>query len=160
KWCMTSSYPFFMQHSAAWSIAQNAAEVVQISEVQAFTRHIYLDGRGHPPKQLLEGSTTGHAVGHWEGDALVVDSIGFLGGGTPGGGRIGPGTRLTERFRLLDGGKKLSVTFTWTDPEIFVKPHTYELQYYRSEPGTYAFEEYCHPDDPKQSGSVVEPPQR
>ena len=35
--------------------------------------------------------------------------------GTPGGGRIGPNTHLSERFRLIDGGKKLSVTFTWTD---------------------------------------------
>ena len=160
KWCQTAAYPFFMQHSAAWSIAQTADEIVQIHEVQAFTRHVYLDGRPHPPKTQGEGSSTGHAIGHWEGDALVVDTIGFLAGGTPGGGRIGPGTHLTERFRLLEGGKKLSVTFTWTDPSIFVKPHTYELQYYRTEPGAYAFEEYCHADDPKQSGSVVEPPQR
>ena len=160
KWCQTSSYPFFMQHSAAWSIAQTANEVVQISEVHAFTRHISLDGRTHPPKALLNSSTTGHPIGRWENDTLVVDSVGYIAGGTPGGGRIGPGTHLTERFRLLDGGKKLSVMFTWTDPEIFVKPHTYELQYYRSEAGAYAFEEYCHADDPKQSGSVVEPPQK
>jgi hypothetical protein len=160
KWCQTSAYPFFMQHSAAWSIAQSANELVQIAEVQGFTRHVYLDGRAHPAKAQLEGSTTGHAIGRWEGDTLVVDTVGFVGGGTPGGGRIGPGTQLTERFRLVDGGKKLSVTFTWTDPEIYLKPHTYELQYYRSEPGAYAFEEYCHADDPKQSGSVVAPEQR
>ena len=61
---------------------------------------------------------------------------------------------------MLDGGKKLSVTFTWSDPTFYVKPHTYELQYHRSDPGTYAFEEYCHADDPKQSGSVVAPPQK
>lgn len=160
KWCMTPAYPFFMQHSATWSIAQSANELVQVSETAAFPRHVYLDGRAHPAKANLEGSTTGHAVGRWEGDTLVVDTVGFVSGGTPGGGRIGPNTHLTERFRLIDGGKKLSVTFTWTDDQIYLKPHTYELQYYRAEPGTYAFEEYCHPDDPKQSGSVVEPTQR
>ncbi len=160
KWCLSSSYPFFMQHSAAWSIAQTDNEIVQVHETHSFPRHIYMDGRKHPEPALLNPSSTGHAIGHWEGDALVVDTVGFIGGGTPGGGKIGPGTRLTERFHLLDGGKKLSVTFTWTDPAFYVKPHTYELQYYRSEPGTYAFEEYCHADDPKQSGSVVAPPQK
>ena len=52
------------------------------------------------------------------------------------------------------------MTFTWDDPTVYLKPHTYELTYYKSEPGTYAFEEYCHADDPAQGGSVVEPPQK
>jgi len=161
KWCATNSYPFFMQHSAAWDIFQTQDELVQVPEVHTFPRHIYLDGRKHPPAENLAPSVNGHAIGHWEGDTLVVDTIGFAGGGgTPGGGRVGKDTHLTERFRLIEGGKKLSVTFTWEDPSIYLKPHTYELQYYRSEPGTYAFEEYCHADDPLQGGSVVAPVQR
>ena len=91
----------------------------------------------------------------------MVDSIGFTGGGgTPGGGRVGPNSHLVERFKLLEGGRKLSVTFTWDDPSIYLKPHTYELTYYRSEPGTYAFEEYCHADEAAQGGSIVVPPQK
>jgi hypothetical protein len=161
KWCLTNQYPFFMQHSAAWDIVQTENEIVQVPEVHTFPRHIYLDGRRHPDAALVQRSVNGHAVGHWEGDTLVVDTVGFLGGGgTPGGGRVGPNTHLVERFRLLDGGKRLSVTFTWDDPAIYLKPHSYELTYYRSDPGTYAFEEYCHADDPVQGGSVVEPPQK
>jgi len=38
-------------------------------------RVIYMDGRGHP--QDLDPSYFGHSVGHWEGDSLVVDSVGF-----------------------------------------------------------------------------------
>ena len=76
------------------------------------------------------------------------------------GGRVGPNSHLVERFQLLEGGRKLSVTFTWDDPSIYLKPHTYELTYYRSEPETYAFEEYCHADDPAQGGSIVVPPQK
>ena len=71
-----------------------------------------------------------------------------------------PKTHLVERFRLVDGGKRLSLSFTWEDPAIYLKPHTYELTYYKSDPGTYAFEEYCHADDPAQGGSVIEPPQK
>lgn len=161
KWCLTNQYPFFMQHSAAWDIVQTADEVVQVPEVHTFPRHIYLDGRPHPGPAHLELSVNGHSIGHWEGDTLVVDTIGFVGGaGTPGGGRVSPKTHLVERFRLRDGGKILAVTFTWEDPSIYLSPHTYELTYHKSDPGTYAFEEYCHADDPVQGGSVVEPPQK
>jgi hypothetical protein len=161
KWCLTNQYPFFMQHSAVWDIVQTDNEIVQVPEVHTFPRHIYLDGRPHPDAAHLEPSVNGHAIGHWEGDTLVVDTIGFVGGaGTPGGGRVGPKSHLIERFRLRDGDKMLSVTFTWEDPSIYLKPHIYELTYHRSDPGTYAFEEYCHADDPVQGGSVVEPPQK
>jgi hypothetical protein len=161
RWCLTTPYPFFMQHSAAWDIVQTQDEIVQLSEVHTFARHIYLDGRRHPDPEHLIPSVNGNAIGHWEGDTLVVDTIGFRGGGgTPGGGRVGRGTHLTERFRLIDGGNTLSVTSTWDDPAIYLKPHTYEMKYHRSKPGTYAFEEYCHADDAAQGGSIVEPPQK
>ena len=161
RWCLTNSYPFFMQHSAAWDIVQTENEIAQVPEVHTFARHIYLDGRKHPDADHLIRSVNGHSIGHWEGDMLVVDSIGFTGGGgTPGGGQVGPNSRLVERFKLLEDGKKLSVTFTWDDPSIYLKPHTYELTYYRSDPGTYAFEEYCHADDAAQSGSIVPPEQK
>jgi len=40
-------------------------------------RQIYMDGRTHPAN--LEPGFYGHSVGHWEGDTLVVDTVGFLG---------------------------------------------------------------------------------
>ncbi len=161
RWCLTNTYPFFMQHSAAWDIAQTRDEIALVPEVHTFVRHVYLDGRKHPDKEHLIPSVNGHAIGHWEGETLVVDTVGFIGGGgTPGGGRVGPGTHLIERFKLLNGGETLSVNFTWEDPAIYLKQHTYEMTYHRSAPGTYAFEEYCHADDPAQAGSVVEPPQK
>ena len=38
-------------------------------------RHIYTDGRAHPPKDELWPTTMGDSVGHWEGDTLVVDTV-------------------------------------------------------------------------------------
>jgi len=38
-------------------------------------RTVYMDGRPHPAK--LAPSSRGHSVGHWEGDTLIVDTIGF-----------------------------------------------------------------------------------
>ena len=38
-------------------------------------REIHMDGRGHP--EYVNPSYFGHSIGHWEGDTLVVDTIGF-----------------------------------------------------------------------------------
>jgi hypothetical protein len=160
KWCMTSPYPSFMQDAAAWELFQTQHEIVQVPEIRTFPRHIHLDGRLHPDAANLVSAPSGHAIGHWDGEVLVVDTIGFSGGGrAPGGGRVTKDTHLTERFRLLDDGKKLSVTFTWEDPTIYLAPYTYEITYSRLGEEAYAFEESCHADDPLQGGSVVPPPQ-
>lgn len=60
-------------------------EIVDVPELQrvyiittsnAMTyRVIYMDGRDHP-EDLLP-SYFGHSIGHWEGDTLVVDTVGF-----------------------------------------------------------------------------------
>jgi hypothetical protein len=159
RWCQTFKYPFFMQHSAAWHIVQTDDEVIQVPEVHTFARHIYVDGRKHPTPVVPNAN--GHSIGLWHGNYLVVATVGFnTGGGTPGGGHIGPATRLTEQFTLQDGGKKLQVIFTWEDPSIYLKPHKYELTYYKSPAESYALEDYCHADDPVQSGSVVQQKQQ
>jgi len=40
-------------------------------------REIYMDGRPHPEGDALNPTYLGHSVGHWEGDTLVVDVVGF-----------------------------------------------------------------------------------
>jgi hypothetical protein len=40
-------------------------------------REIYMDGRAHPQGDALNPTYLGHSVGHWEGDTLVVDVVGF-----------------------------------------------------------------------------------
>ena len=152
--------PFMMGHSAALDIVQSKDEILIIPEFPS-TRHVYMDGRSHPAPGTLEPSGVGHSIGHWDGDSLVIDTVAMnAGGGIPGGGRKSPETRLTERYRLIDGGKRLSVTFTWDDPKIYQKPHTYEYIYYKDPPTTYAFEEWCDSSDPLQRQSIVPPAQK
>lgn len=152
--------PFMMGHSAAIDIVQTAEEILIIPEMPG-TRHIYMDGRSHPPLAAREPSIVGHSIGRWEGDTLVVDTVGLTAGaGIPGGGRRTPETHLIERFRLVDAGKRMAVTFTWQDPKIYVKPHTYEYIYYKDSPDTYALEEWCDSSDPLQRQSIVPPEQR
>jgi len=41
-------------------------------------REIYMDGRTHPPMDAIKGQTwLGHSIGHWEGDTLVIDTVGY-----------------------------------------------------------------------------------
>jgi hypothetical protein len=40
-------------------------------------RTIFMDGRLHPPADQLAPSYYGHSIGHWEGDVLVIDTVGM-----------------------------------------------------------------------------------
>jgi hypothetical protein len=48
--------------------------IFNISNAMSY-RTIYMDGRSHPKD--LDPSYLGHSIGHWEGDTLVIDSVGF-----------------------------------------------------------------------------------
>ena len=52
------------------------------------------------------------------------------------------------------------MTFTWTDPKVYVKAHSYQIVADRIPPGSYAFESWCDSSDPDQRLSVVPPPQK
>jgi hypothetical protein len=88
-------------------------------------RQIYLDGRGHP--RDFNPSWMGHSIGHWDGDTLVVDTIGFNDLGWVGAALSAfPQTEklhVTERYRRLDLGH-LEVETTYEDPSEFKKPFT------------------------------------
>ena len=77
---------------------------------------------------------------------------------TAGGWRT-PETRLTERYRLSSDGRRLTISYTWQDPKVYVKPHTYEIVAERTPPGSWAFESWCDSSDPNQRLSIVPPPQ-
>ena len=94
-----------------------------------------MDGRPHPQGDDLNPTYLGHSVGRYEGDALVVDTVGFHPDhgivSIPGGAYRTATSRLVERYRLVEDGNVLSVVFTWTDPNMFRAPHTYEFRYNR-----------------------------
>jgi hypothetical protein len=86
-------------------------------------RQIFMDGRKHPSDP--DPTWYGHSVGHWEGDTLVVDTVGFndkfwfdfLGH---------PHTELlhtVERFKRTDLGT-LQWDITIEDPGAYTKPFT------------------------------------
>lgn len=162
RYCQHLGMPFLMGQSPPIDIVAGKDEILIGSEQSSAARHIYTDGRAHPAPGTLEASTNGHSIGHWEGDTLVVDTVGFNDLGipnVPGGGLRTSTSHLVERFHLFDGGSRLSITSTWDDPKVYLKPHTYEIAYYKDSPDTYVLEEFCDPSDPARGQSVIPPPQ-
>jgi hypothetical protein len=161
RWCNHVGMPALMQTPAPIDIRQGSIEIAIASEAVAAARHIYTDGRNHPDMAIYDNQSNGHSVGHWEGDVLVVDTVGFSDKGVtriPGGGFRTENSHLTERYRLLSGGKQLAVTFTWQDSKVFAKPHTYEYRYNRAPAGTYAREYFCDASNAERAKFLSGPP--
>jgi len=89
-------------------------------------RMIYTDGRGHPEDILEYPEWMGHSIGRWDGDTLVVDTIGMR----PetwldtAGFEHSEKLRITERFQKT-GPDTIRLTVTIDDPVFYTKPFTY-----------------------------------
>jgi hypothetical protein len=85
-------------------------------------RVIPTDGRQHTPLQELDGTWKGESIGHWEGDTLVVDTIGF---NDTSWLEIGSyfhseNMHVIERFRRV--GNNITWQATVEDPDVLLKP--------------------------------------
>lgn len=135
RWCNLLGTPFIMDPGKPLDIREGAREVIITAETNVTPRHIYLDRSEHVKAEIFDNTSNGDSIGHWDGETFVVDTVGFDEKKglvqIPGGGFRTNGSHLVERYRLLANGSVLSVVFTWTDPEVFRTPHTYEFRYNR-----------------------------
>jgi len=143
-------------NSAGMAIIDSKDEVVIARDGNAGGRRIYLE-RTMPDVSRITPSGAGYSVGRWQNGALVVTTTGFA----PGLVGFGRGwkerdTVLTEAFKLSPDGKRLTIAYTWNDPKIYVKPHTYEMTFERWESG-YVFETWCDAsiDHPENYTSII-----
>jgi hypothetical protein len=120
--CMPSGVPAFMMAAVEpIHFIQTPKQVTMIFSGDAQVRRVHLDV---PHSANLEPSWYGESVGHYEGDTLVVDTIGlnaktFIDNyRTPHSEKL----HVVERFKLIDDGKTLQVTFRIEDPDTFYQP--------------------------------------
>jgi hypothetical protein len=104
-------------------------------------RPIYMDGRPHPKD--LDPSYYGHSVGHWEGDTLVIDTVGF----NERGWIDLRGLPTTEQLHLTERISRpdfytLRYEVTIDDPGAYTLPWTSGL-FFRLVPGAEQFEFVC-----------------
>ena len=86
----------------------------------SFTRRIHMDA-GHPAN--VEPSYAGHSVGHWEGDTLVVDTIGIEAGVLAPPTRNSDQIHVVERYTLDTTTMAMHRDYTVEDPVYLAKPY-------------------------------------
>jgi hypothetical protein len=107
-------------------IVQTPGLLVILTERNATYRQIFTDTRPLPADP--NPSWLGYSTGRWEGDTLVVQTIGFRDGqwldswGSP----LTDAAKVTERFRRLNFGT-LEVEVTVDDPKAYTRPWTVRL---------------------------------
>jgi hypothetical protein len=117
--CWPAGVPLIM--TRVWSIAmvQLPTVVYMVSGFMNSVRVINMDGRPHTDPDILVRSFNGDSVGRWEGDTLVIDTIGFvdhhhwIDSGIPASDAL----HIVERVKLVDGGTKMQIEYTLTDPK-------------------------------------------
>ena len=126
--CTPPGVPYIYIQLFPVQIVQTPKEVIELFEYDHTVRYIFTDGRKHPAD--LTPSYNGHSIGHWEGDALVVDTIGLNGKnwldrlGHPESTEM----HIVERIRRVDD-KTLQVDFTFSDPKSYLKSWSAQVRF-------------------------------
>ena len=105
---MTYPYPFEILHTPG--------RVTMIFEADSQVRRIFLNRDEHLPFDELDPTYNGDSIGRWDGDTLVIDTVGFhehteLAPGVPHSAEL----RIEERIRYIDGDT-IELRMVMTDP--------------------------------------------
>ena len=125
-------YPLMMNSATPIQFLITPEEVLIVNAYNE-TRHIYTDGRDHPPLEDLWPTVAGNSIGHWEGDILVIETImvtnpnEYFQGGPP----LSEQARYVERIWLE--GDRLRAEMTIEDPITLSAPWKARLGWVRDE---------------------------
>jgi hypothetical protein len=119
--CVPPGMPTVMIQPYAIEFLFTPGRVTVIQEAFMQVRRVFTDGRGHPPD--LDPTFNGHSIGHWEGDTLVIDTVGIKTRTVldPVAVRHSEQLHILERIRLA-APERLEIETTMEDPEALVKP--------------------------------------
>jgi hypothetical protein len=141
--CFPPGMPRMMGAIYGLEILQTPNIIAITSEWQAETRRIWMDLKEHPPADELDPTYAGHSIGHWEGDTLVVDTVGIR-EDLPIDRALTPHSanmRIIERFSQSQPGV-LTVEMTILDPEVTDTPQK-QTRTYRYRPDLRLREDNC-----------------
>ena len=150
-----------------FEIVQAPGRILQFFEYRHDWREVWMDGRSLPALADVEPKWNGYSVGRFDGDLLVVDSIGFDERswvdkfGYPHSEQM----RLEERYRRADDDM-LELVITLTDPVVYARPWVSDTKRFilnRDKVRGWDEQIYCVPSEEFpfqrliQSGNVIEP---
>jgi hypothetical protein len=128
KNCDPLGVPRVLLANHPFKIVPAAGEILILYERSHDFREIYMDGRQHPKD--LDPSWWGNSIGHWDGDALVIDTVGLNDRtwldyqGLPHSDAL----HVVERYRRTDHDS-LQLELTIDDPKAYTKPWTVTRNY-------------------------------
>jgi hypothetical protein len=159
--CIYNGSQLRMEYDSEGFIATKNKTMVMFTVDRGGDRYVYLDKKAIPDASLRAPSSSGYSIGHIEPDGTLVVTTGDM---TPGpvtaGGYRTPKTIVEQRYIPDPDGKRLKIVFTWNDPEIYAKPHTYTYTFERLPKGSVSLDEFCDATNPLEGQSVAPPPQK
>lgn len=147
--CIPPGMPGIMRQPYPVEFLFSPGRVTVFAETYSQARRIYTDGRALPDDP--EAYFNGTSVGHWEGDTLVVDTVGFSPlvtyiAGVPHGDNM----KIHERI-WLEKPDAMRIEMTITDPGVLAQPYVLQIAY-KKEP-TWEIREYvCEENNRLTSG--------
>ena len=139
--CLPPGLPRLMLMKQPFEILQREKTVYFVYQINRLPRRIYMnESLPQDPDPLY----LGYSVAHWDGNALVIDTVGFNdstlldNAGLPHSDAL----HLTERYELAPDGAHLRAHFTIDDPMTFTKTWTARAEFVRK-PGYELREDVC-----------------
>jgi len=145
-WCLpmgvarTTPYPFRVIQNYTH---QDATHLFILHEGNIHSyRQVFMDGREHP--EYLDPTWYGHSIGWWEGDTLIIDTIGFNGKSW----QDNQGYPITEQLHSVERWTRTSLgelrrEVTIDDPGSYEQPFTLEFTAQLAQPGDELMEYIC-----------------
>ena len=126
--CLPPGTPRIYLQPFPFQIVQTPKEIFMIFEYDHTVRQIFMDGRAHP--EDITPTYMGHSIGKWDGDALVVDTVGFNDktwldrDGHPHSDQL----HVIERFHRIDRDN-MTIDITMDDPKALVQSWKSQLNF-------------------------------
>jgi hypothetical protein len=116
--CQPTSILFDWVFDGAIGRITQSANVIKMEYGVGLTRNVQMNMTAHPAN--IKPSRAGHSIGRWDGDTLVVDTVGFLPGSLAGNLPHSNKLHVVERFTLNPATLELTRNIVADDPEYFM----------------------------------------
>lgn len=155
--CLFAGIPRASISGVPFEIVQNSNRVAFLYELMTTFRSIPLDGREHPKD--IEPSFFGNGIGRWEGDTLVIDSVGFkdtLSWIDDDAHPHSDAMHVVERWSRPDADH-LAHEVTVEDPKFYTKAWTFKRVFTAMPPGDELYEFACDENNIDRDGGHLGP---
>ena len=130
--CTPDGVPRILGNPYPFKVIHTPGQTTILYELNRTFRVVLMDRPQLPPDQLeIAPYYSGHSVGRWEGDTLVIETAGFNektfldATGAPHSDQL----KTVERYRKINGGRQMENVVTITDPAMLTRPITVRYLY-------------------------------